>query len=201
MLSNHFIFCCSFLLLPSIIPELGVFSNESALPIRWSKFWSFSISLPRNNQVWLPLRFPGLISLLSKGLSRVFSSTTVQKHQFFSAQPSYGKILNPYMSTGKTIALTKQTFVSKFMSLLFNTLSRFVIGFLPRNKCLLISWLQSPSAVILESRKLKPVIAYTFTLFYLPWSDGTRCHDLSFLKVKFQTSFFLLLFHSHLEAL
>ena len=84
-------------------PESGFFSSESALPIRWSKFWSFSISLPRNNQVWLPLRFSGLISLLSKRLSTVFSSTTVQKHQFFSAQPSYGKTLNPYMSTGKTI--------------------------------------------------------------------------------------------------
>ena len=80
-------------------PELGVFSNESALPIRWSKFWSFSISLPRNNQVWLPLRFPGLISLLSKGLSRVFSSTTVQKHQFFSAQPSYGLPLFSFYRT------------------------------------------------------------------------------------------------------
>ena len=76
------------------------------------------------------------------------------------------------------------------MSHLFKTLSSFVIGFLPRNKCLLISWLQSPSAVILESRKLKSVNAYTFTPFYLPWSDGTRCHDLSFLKVKFQASFF-----------
>ena len=93
MLSNHSILCCSLLLLPSISLRIRVFSSESELPIRWSKFWSFSfsISLSRNNQVWLPLRFSGLTSLLSEELSKVFSSTTVQKHQFFSAQSSYGK--------------------------------------------------------------------------------------------------------------
>ena len=103
--------------------------------------------LPMNTQDWSPLGWMGWISLQSKGLSRVFSNTTVQKHQFFGA--------HPYMTTGKTIALTRWTFVGKVMSLLLNMLSRLVITFLPRNKRLLISWLQSPSVVILEPRKIK----------------------------------------------
>ena len=107
--------------------------------------------LPMNIQDWFPLGWTGWISLQSKGLSRVFSKTTVQKHQFFSAQLSLWSSSHiPYMTTGKTIALTRRTFVGKVMSLLFNKLSRLVITFLPRSKCLLISWLQSPSAVILE---------------------------------------------------
>ena len=97
-----------------------------------------------------------MTSLLSKGLSRVFSSTTVQKHQFFSAQLFFMvQLSHPYMTTGKTIALTRRTFVNKVMSLLFSMLSRLVIAFLPRRKCLLISQLQSPSAVILEPKKIK----------------------------------------------
>ena len=111
--------------------------------------------LPMNIQGWFPLGLTGLISLKSKGLSRIFSNTAVQKHQFFRAQPSLWFNSHPYMTTGKTIALTIWTFVSKVLSLLFNMLSRFVIAFLPRNKCLLISWLQSPSAVILEPKKVK----------------------------------------------
>ena len=106
--------------------------------------------LPVNIQDWFPLGLTGLISLQSRGLSRFFSNTTVQKHQFFSAQPS-----NPYMTTGKTIALTRWTFVAKVMSLLVNMLSRLVLAFLSRSKRLLISWLQSPSAVILEPPKIK----------------------------------------------
>ena len=140
--------------------------------------------LPMNTQDWFPLGLIGLISLQSKGLSRVFSSTTIQKHQilwrsaFFMAQ-----FLDPYMTTGKTIALTTWTFVSKVMSLLFNTLSRFVIAFLPRSKRLLISWLQKPSAVILEPKK---IVSHCFHCFpvYLSWSDGTRCHDLGFFNVE-----------------
>ena len=108
--------------------------------------------LPMNIQDWFPLGLTGLISLQSKGLLRVFSNTTVQKHQFFCAQLSH-----PYMTTGKTIALTRRTFVGIVMSLLFNMLSRLVIAFLPRSKCLLISWWQSPSAVILEPKKIKSV--------------------------------------------
>ena len=106
--------------------------------------------LPMNTRDWSPLGWTGWISLQSKGLSRVFSNTTVQKHQFFIVQLSH-----PYMTIGKTITLTKGTFVGIVMSLLFNMLSRLVITFLPRSKCLLISWLQSPSAVILEPRKIK----------------------------------------------
>ena len=112
--------------------------------------------LPMNNQDWFPLGLTGLISLQSNGLSRVFSNTTVQKHQFFSTQPSlrYNSHIHTWLLK-KTIAFTIQTFVGKVTSLLFNMLSRFVIAFLPRSKRLLISWLQSPSAVILEPKKIK----------------------------------------------
>ena len=160
MPSNHLILCHPFLLWPSIFASIRVFSNESALRIRWPKYWSFSSSISLSNE------HPGLISfrmdwldlLAVQGLSRVFSNTTVQKPSillcsaFFIVQLSY-----PYMTTGKTIALTRRTFVDKVMSLLFNMLSRLVITFLWRSKCLLISWLQSPSAEILEPRKMKSV--------------------------------------------
>ena len=131
-----------------------------------------------NIQDWFPFGLTGWISLQSKGLSRVFSNNTVQKHRFFGAQLSL--FIHPYMTTGKTIALTRQIFVGKVISLLFNMLSTFVISFLQRSKRLLISWLQSPSAVILETKKTS--ICHCFPI-YLPWSDGTRCHDLSFLNV------------------
>ena len=110
-------------------------------------------------QDWFSLGWTGWISMQSKGLSRVFSNTTVQKHQFFSTQLSSqsNSHVHPYMTTGKTIALTRRNFVGKVMSLLFNMLSRLVITFLPRNKRLLISWLQSPSSVILEPPKIKSV--------------------------------------------
>ena len=115
---------------------------------------------------------------------------------FFIVQLSH-----PYMSTGKNIALTRRTFVSKVMSMLFNMLSRLVITFLPRSKCLLIAWLQIPSAVILEPPKNK--VCYCFHCFpvSLPWSDGTRCHDLGFLNVELWANFFTLLFHYLQEAL
>ena len=144
---SQLILCHPLLLLPQIPPSISVFSNESTLHMRWPKYWSFSFSISPSNE------HPGLISLQSKGLSRVFSNTTVQKHQFFGAQLSLQLNSHPYMATGKTIALTRWTFVGKVMSLLLNMLSRLVITFLPRSKCLLISWLQSPSAVILEPRK------------------------------------------------
>ena len=129
-----------------------------------------------------PLGLSALISLLSKGLTRVFSSTTVWKHQFFMVQLSH-----PYITTGKTIALTVCIFVGKVMSLLSNMLSRFVIAFLPRSKRLLISWLQSPSTVILEPKKIKSSTISIFSPIYLPWSNGIRCDDLNFLNVEFET--------------
>ena len=140
--------------------------------------------LPMSIQNWFPLGWTGWISLQSKGLSRVFSNTTVQKHQFFSAQLIFiVQLSHPYMTTGKTIALTRQTFVGKVMSLLFNMLSRLVITFLLQSKRLLISWLKSPSAVILEPRKIVCHCFHCFSI-YMPWSDGTGCHDLSFLNVE-----------------
>ena len=122
--------------------------------------------LPMNIQGWFPLGLTGLISLLSKGLSRVFSSTSIQKHQFLHQRDSaffMVQLTHPYITTGKIIALTWQTFVSKVIYLLFNMLSRLVIACLPRSKCLLISWLQSLSAVILEPKKIKSVTASTFS--------------------------------------
>ena len=139
--------------------------------------------LPMNTQDWFPLGLTGLTSLQSNG----FSKNLLQHHNskasilrlsaFFIVQLSH-----PYLTTGKTIALTRQTFLGKIMSLLFNMLSRLVIAFFPRSNCLLISWLQSPSAVILEPKKKKKVW-HCFPI-YLPWSDGTRDHGLSFLNVE-----------------
>ena len=122
-------------------------------------------------------------------------ASSLQHSAFFMVQFSY-----PYMTTGKTIALTRRTFVSKVMSLLFNMQSRLVIAFLPRSKYLLISWHQSPSAVILEPPK---IVSHCFHCFpiSLPWSDGTGCHDLHFLNVEFQANFFTVLFHFHQKAL
>ena len=152
MPSNHLILSSPFLLLPSIVPSIKVFSSELAQEESCGQSIGVSAStsvLPMNTQEWSPLGWTGWISLQSKGLSRVFSDTTVQNHQFFGAQLSLTvQLSHPYMTTGKTIALTRWTFVGKVMSLLFNMLSRLVITFLPRSKRLLISWLQSPSAVI-----------------------------------------------------
>ena len=120
--------------------------------------------LPINIQGWFPLGWTGWISLQFRGLSRVFSNTTVQKYQFFGAQLFFiVQFSHSYMTTRKTIALTRQTFVGKVMSLLFNMLSRLVIAFLPRSKRLLISWLQSLSAVILEPKKIKAPLSMEFS--------------------------------------
>ena len=182
MPSNHLILCCP-LLPPLIFPSIRDFSKESVLPIRWSKHWSFNFSISASNDysALISLGLTGWISLQSRGFSRVFN-TTVQKHQFFSTQLFFiVQLSQPYMSTGKTIALTRQTFVGKVMCLLFNMLSRLVIAFLTRSKCFLISWLQSPSAVILDPKKIK----FLTVSIVLPWSDGTRCHDLCFLNDEF----------------
>ena len=141
MPSNHLILCRPLLLLPSIFPSIRVVSNESLLHIRWPKYWSFSFSISPSNEFsgLISLRKDCWISLQAKGLSRVFSNTTVQKNQFFGAGLSWYSY--PHMTTGKTISLIRQHFVGKVMSLLFYMLSRLVIAFLPRNKCLLISWI------------------------------------------------------------
>ena len=156
MPSNHLIFCCPLLLLPSIFPSIRIFSNESALHMRWPKYWNFSFNISPSNER------PGLISFRMDWLDLLTVQGTLksllQHHSskasilwcsaFFTVQLSH-----PYMTTGKTIALTRRTFVGKVMSLLLNMAFMLVITFLSRSERLLISWLQSPSAVILEPKK------------------------------------------------
>ena len=141
-------------------------------------------------QGWFPLGLTGLF-LQSKGLSRVFSSTTIQKHHFLGAQPSLWSNSHPSMTTRKNIVLTIWTFVGKVMSLLFNTLSEFVIAFHPKSKHLLILWLKSLSIVIVETKKIKSVQCFYFSPICLPWRHGTWCHDLSFLMLSFKPAFSL----------
>ena len=171
MPSNHLILCRPLLLLPSIFPSIRVFSNESALRMRWPKYWSFSFNISPSSEN------PGLISFRMdwldlhaiqgtlKSLIQHHSSkaSILRNSAFFTVQLSH-----PYMTTGKTTALTRWTFVGKIMSLLLNMLSRSVITFLPRSKCLLILWLQSPSAVILEppeiNQPLFPLFPHLFAM-------------------------------------
>ena len=158
-------------------------------------------ALPMTTQDWSPLGCTGWISLQSKGLSRVFSNTTVQKHHSSALSFLHSPTLTSIHDHWKTIALTRWTFVGKVISLLFNMLSRLVITYLPRSKRLFISWLQSPSAVILEPKKMKSWHCFHCLPIYFPWGDGTRCHDLSFLNVKLWANFLTLLFHFCKEAL
>ena len=157
--------------MPSISPSIRVFSTESSLQIKWPKYWSFSFSISPSNE------YSGLVSFRIDWLDLLAVQGTLknlpQHHSskasihwcsaFFMVQFSH-----PYMTTGKTIVLTRQTFVGKVMSLLFDTLSRFIIAFLPRSHCLLISWLQSLSAVILEPEKIKYVTVSTFFSICMP---------------------------------
>ena len=166
-------------------PTIRVFSDESVLRIRWPKYWSFSFSIISSKK-------PGLISFRTDWLDRLAvqgtlksllqhhssNASILRRSAFFTVQLSH-----PYVTTGKTIALTGWTFVGKVTSLLLNKLSRLVITFLPRSKRLLISWLQSPSAVNLEPPKIVWPCFHCFPV-YFPWSDGTRCHDVSFLNVE-----------------
>ena len=168
MPSNHLILCHPLLFLPSIFPSIRVFTNELVLCIRWPKYWSSGFSISPSNE------YSGLISfridwldLLAvqgtlKSLLQDHSSKTsiLQRSAFFIVQLSH-----PYMTTGKTIALTRQTFAGKVMSLLFNMLSKLVIAFLPKSKHLLNSWVQSPSAVILEPKKIKSLSVSTVSPF------------------------------------
>ena len=145
-----------------------------------------------NTQDWSPPGWTGWISLQSKGLSRVFSNTTVQKHQFFGAQlSSTVQLSHPYMTTGKTIALTRRTFVGKVLSLLLNMLSRLVITFLPRSKHLLISWLQSPSAVILEPPEIKSATVSTVSSSICHEVMGPDAMILIFWMLSFKSTFSL----------
>ena len=161
MSSNHPILCHPLLILPSIFPSFRVFSDESVLHIGWPKDWSFSFSISPSNEYSELISFKidwfGLLAVQGtlKSLLQHHSSkaSILQRSAFFMVQLSH-----PYLTTGKTIALTRQTFVGKVTSLLFHILSRFVIAFLPRSKRLLISWLQSPSAVISQPNKIKSVI-------------------------------------------
>ena len=184
MPSNHLILYCPLLLPPSNFPSIRVFSKESVLRIRWPKYWSFSFNISPSTE------YSGLISFRMDWLDLLAVQGTLksllQHHSskasilwystFFIAQLSH-----PYMTTGKTTALTRWTFVGKVMSLLFNMLSRLVIAFLPRSKCLLISWLQSPSAVILKPPKIKSVTISKRWLYlsciplYLHFSLRLRC--------------------------
>ena len=191
MPSNHLILCHPLVLLPSIFPSIKSFPMSQFLTSGGqSTGVSASASvLPVNIQDWYPLGWTGWISLQSKWLSK----SLLQHHSskasnlwcsaFFTVQ-----LLHPYMNTGKIIALTRRTIVGKVMSLLFNNLSRLVITFLPRSKRILISWLQPPSAAILEYPPSRPnKVCHCFHCFpiYFPWSDGTRYHDLGFLNVEF----------------
>ena len=182
--SNHLILCHPLFLLPSVFPSIRVFSKERALSIRWPMYWSLSFGISPSSE------YSGLISFridwfdflavqgTLKSILQHHSSkaSILWRSSFFIVQHSH-----PHTTTRKTIILIIWTFVGKVMSLLFNTLSRFVKAFLPRNKHLLISWLQSPSAVILEPKKIVCHCFYCFPI-YLPWSDGTQCHDLSFFE-------------------
>ena len=162
---------CPLLLLPSIFPSIRVFPMSQFFPSGGQSIGASASAsvLPVNTQDWFPLGWTGWIFLQAKGLSRVFSNTTVYKHQFFGAQLIV-QLSHPYMTTGNTIALTRWTFVGKVMSLLFSMLSRLVIAFLPRSKLLLISWLRSPSTVILEPKKRKSVtVSIVLHLFAIKW--------------------------------
>ena len=184
---SHLILCRPLLLLPPIPLSITVFSNESTLRMRGPKYWSFSFSIIPSKEI------PGLISFSMDWLDLLavqgtlksllqhhsLKASILQCSAFFTVQFSH-----PYMTNGKNIALTRQTFVGKVMSLLLNMLSRLVITFLPRSKRLLISWLQSPSAVILEPQKNKVWHSFHCFPIYFPWSDGTGCHDLHFLNVE-----------------
>ena len=181
------------LLSPSLsafnLSQIRIFSNELALHIRWPKYWSFSFSISPSNEYsglisfridWfdLPADQGTLKSLLQHHSSK---ASILSSSAFFMVQLSH-----PYMTVGKTIALILWTFAGKVMSLHFNMQSRFLIAFLPRSKHLSISWLQSPSTVILEPKTIKSAtVSPSIFPIYFPWSNGTKCRDLSFLNVEF----------------
>ena len=199
MPSSHLILCCPLFLLPPIPPSIRVISNESTLHMTWPKYWNLSFSIIPSKEI------PGLIfrmdcldllavqGTLKSLLQHHSPKASILRHSaFFTVQLSH-----PYMTTGKTITLTKQTFVGKVTSLLFNMLSRLVISLLPRSKHLLISWLKSPSAAILEPEKIKsdtvsPSISHEVV--------GPDAMIFVFWMLSFKSTFFTLFFHFHQEA-
>ena len=188
MLCNHLILCHPLLLLPSIFHIIRVSTSHQV-----TKFWSFSFSISPSNE------YSGLISFRIDWFDLLAIQGTLKSLQcsaFFMVPLSH-----PHMTIGKATALITWIFVGKVMSLFFTRLSRFVIVFLPKSKYLLISWLQSWSSVILEHREINSETVSIFPPVYLPRNDGKGCHDLSFLNVEFQASFFTLFFHPHQEAL
>ena len=197
MPSSHLILCHPLLLLPPIPPNIRVFSNESTLRMRWPKYWSFSFSVSPSSehQGLISFRMDWLDLLAVQGtlkslLQHHSSKASILRFSaFFTVQLSY-----PYMTTGKTIALTRWTFVGKVISLLFNMLSRLVITFLPRSKHLLISWLQSPSAVILEPQKIKSDIVSTLSPSIYHEVMGPDAMILVFWMFSFKPTFSLLSF-------
>ena len=198
MLSSHLILCHPLLLLPSIFPSIRVFSNESSLHIRWPKCCSFNFSISPSSE------YSGLISLridwfdlltVQGTLKSLLQHLSLKASILWLSSFLMDQLSDPYMTTGKTVALTIQTFVGKVMSLLCNMLSRFVIDFLPKSK---MSF--NFMAAVTELKKIKSVSDSTFS----PPTDMTwhnQCHNLSFFNVSFEASFFTLLFHFHQETL
>ena len=192
--SNHLILFHPPLLLTLNFPNIRVFSNESVLHIRWPKYWNFSFSISPSKEYsglisfrmdWLELLpFQGTLKTLLQHHSS--KASIIQHSAFFIIQFSH-----PYITTGITIAWTRWTFVDKVMFPLFNMLSRLVITFLPRSKHLLISWLKSQSAVILEPEKMNSVTVFLYFHIFLPWSDGTWCMILVFWILSFKPTFSL----------
>ena len=201
MLSNHPCYVALFCFCLQSFPASGSFpvSQFFASGGQSIRVSASAWVLPMNIQGWFPLGLTCLIFFSPRDLKSLlqhhnWKASILQRSAFFMVQ-----ILHLYMTTGKTIPLTRQIFVGKVMSLLFNTMSRFVIVFLPRSKHLLISWLRSLSAVTLGSNKIKYnkmkfVTVSTFPPFYLPWSDGTGCHDFSFWMLSFKPAFSLSFF-------
>ena len=199
----HLILCCPRLLLPPNPPSIRVFSNESALLVKCPKYWSFSFNISPSNE------HPGLISFRIDWLDLLAAQGTLKSLlQHHSSKASILRcsaffifqLSHPYMTTGKTIALTRWTFVGKVMSLLFNMLSRLVITFLPRSNSLLISWLQSPSAVILEPKKITSDTVSTVSESISREVMGPDAMILVFWMLSFKPTFPTLRFHFHHEA-
>ena len=187
MASIHLILCCPLLLLPSIFPSIRVFSKESILCIRWPKYWSFSFSMSPSNAGLNSFRIDWFDLLAVQGTLKSLLQSHSSKASVLQCSALFiTQLSHPYKSTGKTIALIGWTLVGKVMSLLFKMISRFVIGFLPRSNHLLISWLQSPSAVILKPKKIKSVtisiVPHLLVMKWwdqMPWSLFFECWVLS----------------------